>query len=86
VSTNVAQRSDVETTRLADVIHVFVKRQRLADAAKVDCIITSLHVHGSLQLFSASQTAKLLLSVTMMKNVSLQYNVSNGTVDHDVVG
>jgi len=27
VSTNVVQRSDVEITRLADVIHVFVERQ-----------------------------------------------------------
>jgi len=48
-------------------------------------IITPLHVQGSLQLFPASQAAKLLLSVTTMKNVSLQYNVSNGTVRYGTV-
>jgi len=49
-------------------------------------VITSLHVHGSLQLFPASQAVELLLSVTMMKNVNLQYNVSNGSAGQDVVG
>jgi len=49
-------------------------------------IITSLHVHGSLQLFPASQAAKLLLSVTMMKTVSLQYNVSNSRQAKTLLG
>ena len=49
-------------------------------------IFSSLQLYGALQLFPAYQTTKFLLSVTMMKNMSLEWNVCSSPAGHDVVG